>query len=83
MIIEEKNNMEAAYKLDLQQVSNDFEDLKKHLVHITRYYTRVLPPQDNFTQKSIRTVNEIEMPNISKKFPFLLKPQISILRRFS
>ena len=37
MLIDDKNSMETTYKLELQQVSCDFEDLKQHLLHITRF----------------------------------------------
>ena len=37
ILIDEKNKMESSYKTELSQVSNDFEDLKQHLIYITRY----------------------------------------------
>ena len=36
VLIDEKNKMESNYKTELSQVSNDFEDLKQHLIYITR-----------------------------------------------
>ena len=36
LLIDEKNKMESNYKMELHHVSSDFEDLKKHLIHITR-----------------------------------------------
>lgn len=35
-VIEEKNKMEASFKLDMEQLANDFETVKKHLVGITK-----------------------------------------------
>lgn len=36
-MIKEKNKMEASFKLDMEQLENDFETVKKHLVGVTMY----------------------------------------------
>eukprot|EP00111_Clytia_hemisphaerica_P023204 TCONS_00068255-protein len=79
MIIEEKNTMEGAYKLDLQQVSRDFEDLKKHFVHVTSDKAEMFQKLSDavFEKcKKQRWVPDIESENCTnccEKFSFTLR----------
>lgn len=78
-LIEEKNRMEASYKLDYETLAKDFEDVKQHLVHITADKAEVFNRLSSLImdrgkkQRWIRDEETTECTNCNEKFTFTLR----------
>lgn len=78
-LIEEKNRMEASYKLDYETLAKDFEDVKQHLMYITADKAEIFNRLSSLitdrgkNPRWIRDEETTECTNCNEKFTFTLR----------